>query len=61
MNELERERERKKEWVLQKHSHPLMGLGRSETQEGGDICILRADSLLQGGNQHNIVKQLRSN
>ena len=31
-----------------------------EVQEGGDTRLLMADSLLQGRNQHNIVKQLFS-
>ena len=36
--------------------------GEREVQEGGDICILIADSqLLHGSKQHDIVKQLCSN
>ena len=35
--------------------------GGREFQEGGDICILLAVTLLYGRNQHNIVKQLSSN
>ena len=37
------------------------GMCRREAQEGGDIGILMADSLLYGGNQYHIVKQLSSN
>ena len=33
---------------------------KMEVQEGGDTRLLMADSLLQGRNQHNIVKQLFS-
>ena len=33
--------------------------GRHGAEEGGDVCILRADShQLYGRSQHNIVKQL---
>ena len=35
---------------------------RGEVQEGGDMCILMADSLWwYARNQHNIVKPLSSN
>lgn len=38
-----------------------MGGGR-EAQEGEDICVPMADSMLTyGRNQHNIIKQLFSN
>ena len=32
-----------------------------EAQEGGEVCILRADSHLYRRNQHNIVKPVSSN
>ena len=35
--------------------------GQGDVQEGEDVCILVADSLLYGRSQHNIVKQLPSN
>ena len=33
---------------------------RRESHDGGDIGVLTADSLLYGGNQYRIVKQLSS-